>query len=179
MKKEYGIHGWLPGESIPELISGIYQPVGIEIGTHLGHTTEYLLDVNPMLILHGVEPYSAYTDWNNVRYSEEVKEKEYQDLLKLIDHNAARYTHHRKTSDDAVSDFEDDSFDFIFIDGIHTYEQVIKDCHNYYPKLREGGLFCGHDMTAIAGVGKAVREFTASIGKQISLAKQDVWYFYK
>jgi predicted O-methyltransferase YrrM len=132
-----------------------------------------------MIILHGVDPYSSYTDWNNISYSENHKEKEYQNFLRTIEANAARYTHHRKTSDDAVNDFEDASFDFIFIDGIHTYEQVLKDCQNYYPKLRDGGLFCGHDMTNIAGVGKAVTEFVNSIGKKVSLAKQDVWYFYK
>ena len=179
MGKTYGVNGWLPGESIPELLSGVHRPVGIEIGTHLGHTTEYLLDTNPMLILHGVDPYSAYTDWNNISYNEKVKEDEYQNFLAKISEHKDRYTHHRKTSDDAVADFENEGFDFIFIDGIHTYDQVLKDCRNYYPKLREGGLFCGHDLTTIAGVGKAVMEFTNSIGKPVSRAKQDVWYFYK
>lgn len=179
MNKTYGAHGWLPGEALPELLSGIYQPVGIEIGTSLGYTTEYLLGTNPMLILHGVDPYLAYTDWNNVHFSDEFKEDEFQGFLARIAENADRYTHHRKKSDDAVGDFEDESFDFIFIDGVHTYDQVLKDCRNYYPKLRGGGLFCGHDMTQIAGVGKAVLEFTQSIGKTASLARQDVWYFYK
>lgn len=171
--------GWLPGEGIPELISGIYQPIGIEIGTHVGWTTEYLLNSNPMMILHGVDPYISYVDWDGTPYGDISLNDSYQELMTRVGKNTNRYIHHRKTSDDAVSDFEDESFDFIFIDGIHTYEQVIKDCHNYYPKLRDGGLFCGHDMTAVAGVGKAVHEFSASIGKQISITRQDVWYFYK
>ena len=179
MIEAYGVNGWLPGESIPELISGIYRPVGIEIGTHLGHTTRYLLGTNPMLVLHGVDPYSSFTDWNNVVYSVEDKEKEYQNFLATLSAHKDRYTHHRKTSDDAVHDFDDESFDFIFIDGLHTYDQVLKDCKNYYPKLRKDGLFCGHDLTTIAGVNKAVTEFSRSVGKQVFRAKQDVWYFYK
>lgn len=179
MTKQYGAHGWLPGEAIPDLISGVYQPEGIEIGTSLGYTTEYLLDTNPMLQLHGVDPYCAYTDWNSVYFDDAFKENEYKTFLDRIASNASRYTHHRKTSDDAASDFDDDSFDFIFIDGVHTYTQVLKDCQNYYSKLRVGGLFCGHDFTQVAGVGKAVLEFAQSVGAHPSLTKQDVWYWYK
>lgn len=179
MDKQYGANGWLPGEAIPELLSGVYQPEGIEIGTSLGYTTEYLLDTNPMLRLHGVDPYSAYTDWNSVYFDDAFKENEYKAFLDRIAPNASRYTHHRRTSDEAVFDFEDDSVDFIFIDGVHTYSQVLKDCQNYYPKLRVGGLFCGHDFTQVAGVGKAVLEFAQSVGAHPTLTKQDVWYWYK
>jgi hypothetical protein len=36
-------------------------------------------------------------------------------------------------------------FDFVYIDGMHTYDQVKKDIKNYLPFLREGGFIGGHD----------------------------------
>lgn len=183
---------WLPGQDIPEFLQKILKiekdPVGIEIGTDGGITTLHLLTSMPTLKLHGIDPYIPYKDWggNDFAWHGEVgnlnndNDDSYNVFMKRIEEYNDRYTHHRKTSDDAVSDFEDESMDFIFIDGLHTYEQVLKDCKNYYPKLKKGGLFCGHDFTTIAGVNRAVSEFSVSIGlENIGVMKQDVWYWTK
>ena len=39
-------------------------------------------------------------------------------------------------------------FDFIFIDADHRYSQLSKDIKNFYPKVRHGGLLCGHDFNS-------------------------------
>ncbi len=36
-------------------------------------------------------------------------------------------------------------FDIIFIDGDHRYSAVKQDILDWLPKLKEGGLLCGHD----------------------------------
>lgn len=179
---------WLPGEDIPEILGNIANPVGIEIGTDGGITTLHLLNSIPTLKLHGVDPYIPYNDWGGNPFSwhgvvgqlNDDSNDSYNVFIKRIEPYSDRYTHHRKTSDDAVSDFEDESVDFIFIDGLHTYEQVLKDCKNYYPKLKSGGLFCGHDYTAINGVQRAVNEFATSLGRtSIEVMRQDVWFWKK
>ena len=87
---------------------------------------------------------------------------------------------YRKTSDEAVDNFIDDSYDFIFIDGLHEYDQLKKDCANYFPKIKKGGVFAGHDYTAISGVKKAVDEFAKEVGATaIHLPEKDVWYWIK
>jgi predicted O-methyltransferase YrrM len=83
------------------------------------------------------------------------------------------------TSDEAVSQFEDNSLDFVFVDGLHTYDQILKDCENYYPKLKTGGLLIGHDYTKILDVNKAANKFAGKIGLEIKTAKQDLWYIIK
>lgn len=171
--------GWLPGEDIPQLLSNFTSPVGIEIGTHLGHTTKYLLEKISDLTLHGIDPYSDYTDWNGQYYGVSNKQAEYSNFIDSLSPYLYRYFHHRKTSDEAVDEFEDESLDFIFIDGLHTYDQVLKDCYNYYPKLKKSGLFCGHDYSVIQDVGKAVREFSQHAKAEIKTANQDIWYWYK
>lgn len=52
----------------------------------------------------------------------------------------------------------DESLDFCYIDGDHSYEGVRKDIELFYPKVRKGGVLCGHDFN-IFGVAKAVCEF--------------------
>ena len=167
---------WLPGEDIPKLIGHIKNPLGIEIGTAEGFTTKYLLETVPDLTLYGIDPYLDYTDWDgNVIDNSEVG---YHMLLNSTQQHP-NYHHIRETSDDAVNSLEDNTFDFIFIDGLHTYDQVLKDCKNYYPKLKTGGIFIGHDYNMIVGVKRAVDEFASEVNKPVALANQDIWYWVK
>lgn len=39
----------------------------------------------------------------------------------------------------------DHSFDFCFVDGDHTEPVISCDVQNYYPKVRIGGIYSGHD----------------------------------
>jgi hypothetical protein len=41
--------------------------------------------------------------------------------------------------------FNDESLDFIYIDANHKYEFVKQDMETWFPKLRNGGIFAGHD----------------------------------
>ena len=67
------------------------------------------------------------------------------------------------------------------MDGLHTYEQTLKDCKNYLPKIKSGGIICGHDYGIIPGVTKAVDEFSATFNKQVLDLKSTTraWYWIK
>lgn len=56
------------------------------------------------------------------------------------------YVHPLKMrSGDAAAIMEDGSMDLIFIDGDHSYASASEDIALWKPKLREGGILCGHD----------------------------------
>ena len=54
-----------------------------------------------------------------------------------------------------------EKLDFVYVDGGHTYEQVRMDLIEYWPKIKKGGLICGHDYQGgkPRGVNQAVDEF--------------------
>lgn len=51
-----------------------------------------------------------------------------------------------------------DGLDFVYVDADHSYESASDDINNWYPKVRIGGVFGGHDI-GIHSVIKAVVEF--------------------
>ena len=165
------------GYGLGELIKSLQSPRGLEIGCDVGDTSHFLLDSNQSLNLTSIDPFLNYTDWNGRNLHE--REDVYQSVMKRLENYSDRFDLIRQTSDSAVTLFDDESLDFIFIDGLHTYDQLTKDCDNYYWKLKPGALFSGHDFTAIEGVTRAAKEFAAKCGKEILTTECDVWYWYK
>jgi predicted O-methyltransferase YrrM len=52
----------------------------------------------------------------------------------------------RAESPKAASSFEDEYFDFVYIDANHSYASVKADMV-WWNKVKEGGVFAGHDYT--------------------------------
>lgn len=176
---------WISGRDIVPLIQNLPTdtPIGIEIGVDFAPTSWYLLKSIPGLRLYGVDPYVAYQDWKpgvEGWFSQESTDHRYKMMCERLAQFGDRWKHYRLSSDDAVPLFADDAFDFIFIDGLHEYDQVLADCRNYYPKIKSGGIFSGHDYKAIEGVGKAVDEFAAEVNATVNyLPDNDAWYWIK
>ncbi|MCA9806745.1 MAG: class I SAM-dependent methyltransferase [Cyanobacteria bacterium HKST-UBA06] len=63
----------------------------------------------------------------------------------------------------AAKFFGDNSLDFVYIDGSHEYNDVLEDLNLWYPKVKPGGWFCGHDYVfdEFPGVTSAVDHFFA------------------
>ena len=54
----------------------------------------------------------------------------------------------RMLFNDAVKEFEDETFDLIHIDGLHSYEAVSEDFRSWLPKLRKDGVILFHDVNS-------------------------------
>ena len=77
----------------------------------------------------------------------------------------------RMFSADAVKEFPDKHFDWVFVDANHSYEACLEDLRLWAPKVRDDGLICGHDFAvhgaaraAKFGVVDAVKDFANETG---------------
>jgi len=165
------------GYGLGAMVAKMDKPKVLEIGCDVGDTTQFLLDSNPELVLTGIDPYENYTDWNGNPLHE--RNQCHERFMDRVEGYKNRFHLLRQYSDEAAPTIQENHFDLIFIDGLHTYEQLTKDCANYYSKLKEGGVFAGHDYNAIPGVRQAADEFAAKVGKTIQITECDVWYWVK
>tara|TARA_R100000030_G_scaffold45175_1_gene34118 strand:+ start:99 stop:653 length:555 start_codon:yes stop_codon:yes gene_type:complete len=84
----------------------------------------------------------------------------------------------KKDSNDAVHDYEDETFHFIFVDTYLNAQQVSSDLESWYPKLRTGGLFCGHDYDA-ESVRNAVKTFRFTHGISSTMSVYDSTFVWR
>ena len=156
--------------------------VGCEIGVCHGFTTEYLLKHVPNISkIWAVDSYPSFVDWDGTRVTaerqQETKARCFTRLTPFIDKVSFIY----QNSESFAPSVEDGSLDFVFIDGDHSYEATLKDCQLYWPKVKSGGLFAGHDIN-LPAVDKALREFFAGLGKEkveLKVVENNAWYMFK
>lgn len=132
---------------------------GAEIGVCGGRYSQVLCATNPNLKLYCIDPYSI--DENNGNFvSQEVADGGYAIACKRLAPFDAKII--RKTSAEAVKDFKDESLDFVYLDGNHTYDYVLEDLNIWLPKIRIGGIISGHDYrtTNLIQVVEALDKFT-------------------
>lgn len=132
---------------------------GVEIGVFWGETTFYLLERFPNLKLLGVDLWKPVTCGNKSDEGyREYEEFPLEDYYKEICRKAKNYPQLRIMRYDSAHAsyfYKDKEFDFVFIDGDHTYEGVKRDIEAW--KLKVSKFVCGHDIH-MEGVRKAVLE---------------------
>lgn len=112
---------------------------GAEIGVAEGHYSKVLFENIPDLKLFAVDAWKTYPGYTELQNPEEV----FEGAKKLLEAYNCEFV--RKFSMEAVNDFEDNSLDFVFIDGGHDFKNVSSDICEWSKKVRPGGIVFGHD----------------------------------
>jgi len=158
--------------------------VGVEIGVHDGDHALDMMENLPIKKLYLIDPWVSYKDYSesigNLRKTTNALNERMEVAKKILKKYGDKVVFIRKFAEDAVKQFEDESLDFVYIDGNHQYEFVKKDLEKYYPKLKKGGIIGGDDYTSSPetelerfGVFKAVNEFFKKLKKEISFYERD------
>lgn len=158
-------------------------PKCMEIGVDTGNFSEVIFrEFNPSRLVlidpftEGVDPitkndrypnkeggfYTQRTVYSNEAGLNSVKSK----LSGAIESGIVEIE--RGFSTEVLHKFEDDEFDFIYVDACHIYEAVLWDLENYINKLKPGGMMAGHDYGATEyGVTEAVHDFCKKYNYEI------------
>lgn len=151
-----------------------------EIGVDHGEFSKQILRQTAPSALHLVDV------WGSERYHSGLFELVTSTFQEQIDRGQVHV--HRDLSVRAAPTFEDDLFDWIYIDTDHSYETTRDELRAFAPKVKRGGVIAGHDYVMgnwatsyRYGVIEAVHEFcvesdweflylTASIAENQSFA---------
>ena len=156
----------------------------VEVGTHRGDFANHLLKTWRGRKLWCVDCWSELPH-DHLLYREqptnEAQEKFFNDAKSLLAVHGERVGFVRKFSADAARGFANRSLDFIYIDAGHDQASVSCDLLAWWPKLKEGGVFCGDDyFEPYPGVIAAVDNFAAAVGRvllsQCGNCERPQWY---
>lgn len=154
---------------------------GLEIGVWKGDTTmkfskisKHVDAVDPWSVIpykEGTEyDYGAYLN----RYEQIVGSRDPDKFQQFYDNvynnvcakakKAGNVTVHRMTSQEFF-DANKKTFDWIYVDGDHSFEGCYYDLHQAWKIVRPGGFLIGDDYTNKDAVKKAVDTFLEDIGQ--------------
>lgn len=161
----------------PEMINNRGYRIGVEIGVEYGCFSYYLLKHSSLATLHSVDPWAKARNAN----------REVDHTISMLSQFCERSQIHRMLSTDAAAVFAADKtpIDFVYCDGCHRTSSVTADLAAYWPLLRPGGCFAGHDYIDIRrnGVIGAVDQFAEqNPDLQLYLTRESEWkswFFFK
>jgi predicted O-methyltransferase YrrM len=146
----------------------------VEIGSYQGESTIIFYENIPNLkYLHAVDPWvNGYSpgDVCSDDYSMDIVESNFD----IRTYGLCNIFKHKATSYEFSKQVEDNSIDFVYIDGDHTYENCKTDLTIWLPKIKKGGVIAGHDYlsTCFMGVVMAVNEI---FGKPDKVYEDTSW----
>lgn len=110
--------------------------VGIELGVAGGYYSNIILKNSSLKCLYSVD-----------RWDDHHNEAEFKKAAELLRRHGLRSAIMAMTFKEALTRFpSDECFDFIYIDGYaHKGQENGKTLRDWYPKLKVGGIFAGHD----------------------------------
>lgn len=127
---------------LAELFRELGFKVGAEIGVFDGEYSEVLCRSNPDAKLYSIdpwEPHRGYTDFTK----KETFKKAFEKAKKRLSRYNCEIV--KKFSLDAIKDFVDESLDFVYIDGDHSFQSCTNDIVEWSKKVKHCGIVSGHD----------------------------------
>jgi predicted O-methyltransferase YrrM len=139
--------------------------MGVEVGVDRGFFSSIILENSKLKTLVSIDV------WKD----EEIL----VEAARELGQHGSRSVMLRGRSPQSASFFPDSSLDFVYIDANHSYNYVKKDILGWWPKVRRGGMFAGHDYMPFwrdksgvdhkYGVIEAVDELVVEHGQKLNL----------
>ena len=159
----------------------------VEIGSWLGKSAIYtgnkIKQRNLKVNFYTIDLFdiSIMKEEPYLRTLDVVKEnKVYETFLENIEPLKEYITSIKGDSKEVYKQFKDESIDYLFIDGDHNHEGFSQDIKLWYPKVKFGGIFSGHDyIWGGKGVKTIIDIFSEFKAKPFAPMWGDVWFYTK
>jgi hypothetical protein len=157
-----------------------------EIGVWTGEYSQYIIMRNSPKKLYLIDMWdvpSMATDNDRQYYKNYNKTEQFLSEYQGVKNRFSSFNNVelvRSDSAKAAEMFEDDYFDWVYIDADHSYECVLKDLRAYYPKVKKDGYICGHDWDMPDPVlNAAVLDFVEETGIEfVGITNEKNWSSY-
>lgn len=163
--------------------------IGAELGVWKGETSYQLLKALPKLNLMMVDRWQVPPDGDSYfqgsRTMSRSTQKQFDDVFNMaynrVNEFGERCKIYRMTTIEASEYVDNNSLDFVFIDSDHSYIGVTNDLTYWYPKLKIGGLLCGHDWENNNTYNEVKRAVTDFFHRNdiIELDVDHTWFYKK
>ena len=132
------------GEALGNLVETYELRTFAEIGVAKGKTAIYLMENHDIMKYYLID--KDLTDSFFDKVDNELRQRFI--FLRMLSLNASK-------------EVPDNSLDICFIDADHVRYYVYQDCQIWLPKVKKGGILCGHDYgnPKHPGVERAVTQF--------------------
>ena len=133
------LKGWSRND-LPEFFARVGFKTGAEIGVWEGAFTEQFCKAGMQML--AVDPWKAYPEYLDHTRPDLIAGAYETAGARLAPYGCEIY---RDFSAVAAPYVDDGSLDFVYIDGNHSFFDVVQDLTLWAPKVRSGGIICGHD----------------------------------
>jgi predicted O-methyltransferase YrrM len=150
----------------------------VEIGSYCGASGEIIAKNFPNSTLNCVDPWEKYVEEGST-YDLDRQELELKEAEGIFDKVMSQYNNVKKNKMSSIqyaSSIEDESIDFVYIDGNHQYTSIKEDLEVWGKKIKKGGIISGHDF-GWEMVAKALKEFFNEDPKGIFA--DGSWFYFK
>jgi predicted O-methyltransferase YrrM len=141
---------------------------GVEVGAATGITTAFLLKHCPSL-----QSLTVVDLWEPVKGSHAWDREDMESLFRSKFEGERKLTILKGISWEMADHIADGTLDFAFVDASHDYDSVIKDIKAWYPKVRNGGMLCGHDLH-FPDVSQATEDVFGGRVRKVGI--DNMWY---
>lgn len=152
----------------------------VEVGSFAGESTRVFLDIG--LSVDAIDPWDNasrdrlregtpdFDPCQRWHFDMSDAERQFDNLLPLFPDRLTKL----KGYDWQYSDnYSSGSLDAVYLDAVHTYDDTLASIRRWLPKVKSGGILCGHDYAPFyPGVVQAVREL---LGEHARLFADTSW----
>jgi len=119
-----------------------------EIGVYKGEFAENILKECPSIQKYiMINPWENLSDWNKpANHNNNVFESFYKETLEKTNFAKDKRIILKGTTTNVISQINEDSLDFVYIDGDHTLKGISIDLINTWDKVKKGGFIAGDDF---------------------------------